>query len=357
MQKVIVVDDDRQVGLCLQKLIPWEELDMCLAGIAYSGEEGFLMAVEKSPDIIISDLVMPGMDGSQLCQRIMNMMSGVSFIFLTAYEDFEALRLAMRCHAADYVLKPIDRSKIEYLTDLLRSLKKSSAEKDFFVRLLTDRALEGDILKAVSARQSAYFSELFRHIAADSAVLAREPQLMRSICLRLVDLFFRAQDDGAFQKRRHEELAAQISEGRFTMDLLLLTMDLYSGLAEGEGQKSDYYQELCAQVKAYIDDRYASPALNLAAVAEAFSYSSDHLGRMFARTTGDTVLTCITNRRMAEAARLLSETELPIRSIAEAVGYDNPGHLTRIIKKYTGMTPQEYRERNAISLRESGKRM
>lgn len=149
----------------------------------------------------------------------------------------------------------------------------------------------------------------------------------------------------------------QIRQGRFTMDLLLLTMDLYSGWAEGKEMKSDYYQDLCAQVEAYIDDHYASSALNLAVVAEAFSYSPDHLGRMFARTTGNTVLTYITNRRMAEGVRLLSETELSIRSIAEAVGYDNPGHLTRIIKKYTGMTPQEYREKNAISVWECGKRM
>ena len=101
VRKVIVVDDDRQVGLCLERLIPWKEIDMELSGVAYSGEEGFQLAIDVMPDVIISDLVMPGLDGAAFCQRIMDVMSDVAFIFLTAYEDFSAARLGMRYHVAD----------------------------------------------------------------------------------------------------------------------------------------------------------------------------------------------------------------------------------------------------------------
>ena len=345
MRRVIIVDDDRQVGLCLEKLIPWKELDLELAGIAYSGEEGFQLALEKQPDVIISDLVMPGLDGAEFCRRIMDVMSDVAFIFLTAYEDFSVARLGMRYHVADYVLKPIDRSKIAYLTELLRAIRQESDEKDYFFRVTWDMESEADMLRAITEGDSAYFGALFRRIAADSAMLAREPALVRALCTRLIDLYFRAQGDTPAVRERRSEAMSSVREAKFTMDMLLTAIDLYS--ANSSRAEDSYYCELCHQVRRYIDRHYADPDLSLGSVAAAFSYSPDHLGRLFAKTTGDTVLTCITDKRVSEALRLFEDTLLNVRAVAEAVGYANAGHLTQLVKKRTGMTPQEYRSARA----------
>ena len=345
MRRVIVVDDDRQVGLCLKKLIPWAEIGMELSGVAYSGEEGFQLALETSPDVIISDLAMPGMDGGEFCRRIMDVMSDVEFIFLTAYEDFSAARLGMRHHAADYVLKPIDRAKIDYLTTLLRALGRERDEKDYFTRMTWDQDAERDVLRALSERDGDYFSALFGRIAADSAMLAREPALVRALCLRLIDLYFRAQGDAPAAREKRSAALKSVGEAKFTMDMLLTTIDLYS--ANASRAEDSYYRELCRQVRAYIDRHYADSDLSLSVVAAAFSYSPDHLGRLFAKTTGDTVLTCITEKRVNEALRLLEGTLLGVRDVAEAVGYTNAGHLTQLIKKRTGLTPQEYRGAHA----------
>ena len=344
MRRVIVVDDDRQVGLCLEKLIPWEEIGMELAGVACSGEEGFQMALDVMPDVIISDLVMPGLDGASFCQRIMDVMNGVAFIFLTAYEDFSAARLGMRYHVVDYIMKPIDRPKIEYLTNLLRAIRRDSDEKDYFFRVTWEQESEEEIMRAILARDGEYFSALFRRIASDSAMLAREPALVRALCLRLIELYFRAQADVPAVRERRCAVLKSVREAKFTMDILLTTIDLYS--AGASRAEDSYYCELCRQVRAYIDRHYADPDLCLGSVAAAFSYSPDHLGRLFAKTTGDTVLTCISDRRVGEALRLLSDTLLGVRDVAEAVGYANAGHLTQLIKKRTGMTPQEYRSAN-----------
>ena len=102
-------------------------------------------------------------------------------------------------------------------------------------------------------------------------------------------------------------------------------------------------------VRAYVDRHYSDPDLSLSSMAEAFNYSPDHLGRLFAKGTGDTLLTCITERRVNEALRLLEDTRLNVHDIAEAVGYTNAGHLTQLIKKRTGMTPQKYRSTHATS--------
>lgn len=344
MQKVIIVDDDRQVGACLQKMIPWEELDMQVVGLAYDGSEGFSMALDLSPDIIISDLVMPGMDGSEFCSRITTLTSDVSFIFLSAYEDFQTAQLAMRHHVKDYVLKPIDRSKITYLTDLLRSLSKTKASSNYCQRLLYDESLKNEIISSIRSGKPDYFSDLFCRLANDSAQLVHESGVMRNICLRLVSIFFEALPDTASNSTRKQELLLNINSMHFTMDMLLLTSDLYFGLFNATIHSDDaYYRTLCDQVRAYIEEHFSDPQLDLSMVAAAFNYSPDYLGRMFVKNTGDTVLTLITNCRIQHALFLLTETTLSIRTIAEKVGYVNAGHLTQLIKKRTGMTPIEYR--------------
>ena len=343
MLKVIIVDDDQQVGLCLKKLIPWDELNMTLAGIAYNGEEGFQLAIESAPDVIISDLVMPGVDGAEFCSRITNVMSDVSFIFLSAYEDFEAAQLAMKYHVRDYILKPIDRNKINYLIELLRGIGQAAGQKSFFRRILHDKSLAREIACALQNNRTDYFSDMFSRLAGCCSQPSLEPGAVRDVCWRLINIYFDACPDEA-DGGRYEQAASQMEQLRFTMDMLLFTSDLYfSALSPSSHSETAYYQSLCDQVRGYISEHYADPALSLSVIASAFNYSPDYLGRMFVQNTGDTVLTCITGCRVSQALRMLTQTTMSIRSIAQAVGYTGAGHLTQLIKKKTGMTPQEYR--------------
>ena len=73
MLKAIIVDDDRNVCQGLSKLIPWQKLGYELVGTASNGEDGYLLALEKEPDVIISDIVMPVVDGTDFLQQ-----SGIS---------------------------------------------------------------------------------------------------------------------------------------------------------------------------------------------------------------------------------------------------------------------------------------
>ena len=88
MLKAIIVDDDRNVCQGLSKLIPWQKLGYELVGTASNGEDGHLLALEKEPDVIISDIVMPVVDGTDFLQRIMDTMSNATFIFISAYENY-----------------------------------------------------------------------------------------------------------------------------------------------------------------------------------------------------------------------------------------------------------------------------
>ena len=161
MLKVMIVDDDRSVIDCLSQLIPWQEIGCALIASAANGQEGYNLAVERAPDLIICDIVMPVMDGTTLCRRIYETMSDVAFIFLSAYEDFTTAQVALQYHARDYILKPINRSKIDYITALLRDLSVQHEKSAYYMRLLHDSGTEEGIRRALESADTAFFESLF----------------------------------------------------------------------------------------------------------------------------------------------------------------------------------------------------
>ncbi|WP_051343480.1 AraC family transcriptional regulator [Pseudonocardia spinosispora] len=102
---------------------------------------------------------------------------------------------------------------------------------------------------------------------------------------------------------------------------------------------------LLADVFAVIERRY-SEQLSLADVARAVSLSPGHLTTTVRRRTGRTVQDWITERRMTEARRLLSETELSIAEIGRAVGYPDSGYFARVFRRGHAVPPREWRRRD-----------
>jgi AraC family transcriptional activator of pobA len=101
-------------------------------------------------------------------------------------------------------------------------------------------------------------------------------------------------------------------------------------------------EPLLADVFAFIEDRYAEP-ISLRHVAGAVSVSPGHLTTVVRRKTGQTVQRWIAERRMAEAQRLLAETELTVDAIAGRVGYRDAGYFIKHFRRDHGVTPLAWR--------------
>lgn len=104
MLKVLVADDEMPIRqwleFCLNKMEHYE-----VVGTASNGAEGYSMFCKTNPDILITDIRMPGMDGLEMMEMIRNINPSVYTIMLTSHEDFEYARKAMKLGAAEYVLK------------------------------------------------------------------------------------------------------------------------------------------------------------------------------------------------------------------------------------------------------------
>ncbi|RRR42589.1 AraC family transcriptional regulator [Mycolicibacter terrae] len=100
---------------------------------------------------------------------------------------------------------------------------------------------------------------------------------------------------------------------------------------------------LVAKTLAVIDRRHAEP-LSLRDVARELAVSGGHLTTVMRRRTGRTVQDWITERRMAEARRLLDDPELPVGEVARRVGLPDQGYFARLFRKVHGVSPRSWRE-------------
>ncbi|VBB08427.1 Hypothetical protein LUCI_3699 [Lucifera butyrica] len=122
MYKVAIVDDDRIIRKGLASTIPWEENGYCLVGEAADGEEGIRLIEKFCPQVVISDIKMPFMDGLEMGRMAKNKYPDIKIILLTGYDDFAYAQEAIKLRAFDYLLKPVDKEK------LLEKVRIASAE-------------------------------------------------------------------------------------------------------------------------------------------------------------------------------------------------------------------------------------
>ncbi len=123
---VLVADDEKMPREILRDRLPWEELGVERVDAASDGAEALELARQHRPDIIISDVKMPRMNGLELAGAVREMYPECQFIFLSGYTDKEYLKGAIKLRAASYVEKPIDLEEVAaVLREVTAELKKS----------------------------------------------------------------------------------------------------------------------------------------------------------------------------------------------------------------------------------------
>lgn len=114
MVKVLIMDDEPPICSLLKRIIPWSELGMKLAGEAHDGEEGLRLIDKLNPEIVITDICMPGINGLQMMEHVRKSKKNkdIIVIFISGYDEFQYAREAIRMEAFDYLLKPLDEAEV-----------------------------------------------------------------------------------------------------------------------------------------------------------------------------------------------------------------------------------------------------
>ncbi|MGN0243494.1 MAG: response regulator [Lachnospiraceae bacterium] len=133
--KVFLVEDEMLIRNGIKKSIDWEEEGYCFAGEASDGELAYPMILKVRPDILITDIKMPFMDGLELSRLVKKEIPDVKILILSGYDDFEYAKEAIQIGVTEYMLKPVSSGKLlEALEKVSKSILREREEKEFLRR-------------------------------------------------------------------------------------------------------------------------------------------------------------------------------------------------------------------------------
>ena len=144
MWKVMAADDEAYMQQALEKLIPWGAAWCTLCRIAPNGQELVEQMELEHPDIVITDIRMPELDGLGVCKYVFEKCPEVQVIILSAYADFTYARTAIRYNACEYVLKT------EVLEELPKALEKAMKALEKQKKEIQSQVFKGRMLEILT---------------------------------------------------------------------------------------------------------------------------------------------------------------------------------------------------------------
>lgn len=113
MYSVVIADDEVWVIKNLMRIVKWESFNMEITATATDGIEALNIVTERRPDILMTDLRMPGIDGLSLIEQYKKINPNAVCVMLSGYNEFQYVQKALRIGTFDYLLKPLDPNAIE----------------------------------------------------------------------------------------------------------------------------------------------------------------------------------------------------------------------------------------------------
>ncbi len=113
MEKLLIVDDEEWILDGLKLMLPWEEMGIILTDTAENGLEAMDIIEKQSPDIVLTDVRMPLMDGLELAEKIYTRGISCEVIIISGYADFEYAKRAVAYNVSAYLTKPVQRAELD----------------------------------------------------------------------------------------------------------------------------------------------------------------------------------------------------------------------------------------------------
>lgn len=161
MLKLLIVEDNDLERNALANYFNWDIMGIQLVDIAYNGKDGLAKVKLHNPDIIISDVKMPVMDGIEMAKTVMQTNPNIKFIFSSGYDDAALLKEALQIRAHSYIMKPVDPEELTKVVTKLASLiineKLENMEKSRIINQYKDNLeyLQEKFLKKLIFKEKA----------------------------------------------------------------------------------------------------------------------------------------------------------------------------------------------------------
>lgn len=163
MVKVLIVDDERLAVKYYEQLINWQFYGFEVVGTAYDGKEALRILKEKRPDLIITDIKMPVMDGIEFARESRKINPEIHILFVTSYTDFNYTYSALKLGADDYIMKDLISGEVltEKLLEIEKKIRSERSEDSFKMEKAMEEVFSG---KRIDRRQLEWLGDQMQRV-------------------------------------------------------------------------------------------------------------------------------------------------------------------------------------------------
>ena len=334
MYKAWVVDDEPIIVKGITKMIPWEKYGCEAAGTASDGKEALALAEKIRPDIIFTDIYMPGMDGLLLIAALRVSHEDMEISILTGYRDFELAQKALNLGVTRFLLKPSSLTELEEaLAVMTARLKKKG--------ILPEGKGQREEGNAGSGTGKSTGSDAGKSTGSDTGESTGSG-------------IGKYTGSGTGKNTGSGVGISAGTEAEMAADPAVKNTDaIFDDVSSGDGhpvtgiRNTPAANFLVNAALAYLEKNFCRK-ITLNEVAEHVYVSQWHLSKLINQYIGRSFTELLNAMRIDRAGKLLEDPAYRIADIAELTGFQDVAHFSRVFKKKEGMPPNEYRNRLRI---------
>ena len=343
MNTVVIVDDEPLVTDTLKTLVNWESHDMRVLDVANDGLSAERIILEGKPDLVITDIRMPGLSGLELIGRVQKKLPGTKFVIISGYNDFNYIRAALRLNIVDYLDKPVTCEKIDELLLEIHPLlagKEKDVDAGSVGAGFRDRI--GFLLQTGEWKDA---QQTCREMVDEIARLHPNIDIVKHICLEIVyhSLAICSETglDYTLDGQRflpHVEIAAMSSlddVSEWTLETLGKIIDWLRRRRESFGHKD------IVKAKRFIDEHY-NEAITLRMLADMCYMNPNYFSAVFRDHVGMSYSKYLNTVRMEHAKKMI-KNGIKVKDVSSKCGFQSSRYFSEKFKLYTGVTPEQYR--------------
>ena len=360
MLKTVLIDDFKYDLIYASKVIDWNQYGIQIVGTAESGRQALEQMEELKPDLVITDIQMPEMDGFTLSRRIKEKFPDVKIVFMSCHSDFIYAKEAMKLNIMAYITKPLIQEDVQNtihtVAEAIEKEKNSRIEiqqmNDILNETLSSFKKQNEImpkikeLMLIGTRQDLeeYILEHLKFVgdlAEDSYLKTRALTMVIALemCVRELggDL-----DTILGSKAPYWSI---INSFHTCRDVFLWVNETFLSIKSWNTEKCfDENSLRIDKVKEYIHSDYMHE-LTVKTIADRLFLSPNYANTFFKQHMGVSIPDYITSVRIEKAKELLANLDLKLFNVVSSVGYNHIPHFNKIFKEKVGLSLGEYRRK------------
>lgn len=335
MIRFYIAEDDKLIreGIC--DCFPWQSVGAELAGSAADGKTALDYILAGDVDVVITDVVMPGLNGIELANALRAARWQGEILMMSAFQDIGYVKSALKAQAVDFLFKPVQMD--ELMDGVKRAIERSASRAGGAG--YDERAWLKRALNALNTRSHAQLSETLE---------AALTQMCSDGCVTQV-LRERAQSmlTGLAGHSALERASKRLDSAAY--DIVSLTdadaiQSLYRRAAAeltGDIMRAPRDWQFAERVARVVGQNLKR--VDADRLARELNMSRASFYRQFAQCFEESLNDYILNMRIDAAKRLLGASDLKVYEVADKVGYQDVNYFTKLFKHATGLLPSEFR--------------